>query len=205
MTRSSLLTTFAATALLLGAGQALAQDASAPAAAPVPAVVPAAPAMPMVVARGDIVETLRASGQFTTLIKALDATNLTSVLKDNQGLTLFAPTDAAFAALPAGELTRLMANPAELQGLLVRHLVNTTLESSRVEGTTGGVQTVGGDELMLDDRGETLMAGSAKVTQADIHATNGIVHVIDKVLVPGAEKGVDTAAAAPEGETTAQP
>ncbi|MBI1405917.1 MAG: fasciclin domain-containing protein [Caulobacter sp.] len=167
------------------------------------APAPTAPAaIPPVVAKGDIVDTLRASGQFTILVKALDATNLTAVLKGRQGLTLFAPTDAAFAALPKAQLDGLMADPARLQGLLAGHLVNSSLDSSKVEGTTGDVQTVGGTTLMLDDRGDALMAGAATVVQADIHATNGIVHVIDKVLVPGAEK---TVAAAPAEQPAEEP
>ncbi|MBX3480921.1 MAG: fasciclin domain-containing protein [Caulobacter sp.] len=231
MTRLALLSAMSAAALIAAAGQTWAQEkptvpatppvAATPPGAPVPPTdaaptpapqVPATKAAPaptapvaQVVAQGDIVETLRGSGQFTVLIKALDATNLTAVLKGRQGLTLFAPTDAAFAAMPKAELDKLMADPAALQGLLARHLVNSSLESSKVEGTTGDVQTVGGSTLMLDDRGDSLMAGAATVVQADIHATNGIVHVIDKVLVPGAEKTVATAPAEPTEEPAAMP
>jgi|GEM_PF-1779644 len=161
--------------------------AKLPGAAPAVAFeTPAAPPAPTVVAKGDMVETLRASGQFTILIKALDATNLTPVLKTNQNLTLFAPTDAAFKALPAGQLDKLLASPAELQKLLTYHLVNAPVESAKVDGTTGEVQSVGGAELKLDDTGDNLMVGDATVLQADIRATNGIVHVINKVIMPGA-------------------
>ncbi|NBB16061.1 hypothetical protein GVN21_11900 [Caulobacter sp. SLTY] len=158
--------------------------ATAPsAAAPAPAAAPTAPTAPAVVAKGDIVETLKASGQFTTLTKALDATNLTSVLKTNQNLTLFAPTDAAFAALPAGELDRLMKNPAELQKLLTGHLINATIDSTKIKGAKGPVNSVAGPAIMIDGSGDSIMAGNATVLQSDVKATNGTIHVVDKVIV----------------------
>ncbi|HYG25373.1 MAG TPA: fasciclin domain-containing protein [Caulobacteraceae bacterium] len=174
------------------ASAAFAQEAPAEVAAPaalaeVAAPAPAAPAFKPVTAAGDLVETAKASGQFTTFVKALDATNLTAVLKNNKNLTVFAPTDAAFAALPAGELERLMNpdNAAELQSLLVYHLVNAPVDSKKVDGAKGPVQTVAGSELLLDGSGEAVKANSATVLQADVRATNGILHVVDQVLKPG--------------------
>jgi uncharacterized surface protein with fasciclin (FAS1) repeats len=120
----------AAAVAALMSGSAMAQTApSAADQAPPPASAAASP----VVAKGDLVETARASGQFTTFIKALDATNLTSVLKTNQNLTLFLPTDAAFAALPAGELDKLMLpeNGPQLQKVLTYHLINAKVDSSK--------------------------------------------------------------------------
>ncbi|HYE46098.1 MAG TPA: fasciclin domain-containing protein [Caulobacter sp.] len=153
-----------------------------PSATPATPATPAAPATPAVVAKGDIVETLRASGQFTTLTKALDATNLTNVLKTNQNLTLFAPTDAAFAAMPAGELDRLMKNPAELQKLLTGHLINANVDSTKIKGAKGPVNSVAGPAILLDGSGDSIMAGNATVVQPDIKATNGTIHVVDKVI-----------------------
>jgi uncharacterized surface protein with fasciclin (FAS1) repeats len=156
-----------------------AEAAATPASAATPAYRPVAPS-------GDIVETLRASGQFTILIKALDATNLTGVLKANPNLTLFAPTDAAFAALPPGELDRLQKNPGEMQTLLTQHLINATVDSTKIKGSRGPVPTVSGVAITVDGNGEALLAGNATILQADVKATNGVVHVVDKVLVAGA-------------------
>ena len=98
-------------------------------AAPTAPTAPAAPGKP-VVASGDITATAQTSGQYTISLKALDAANLTSVLKNNSGLTVFAPTDAAFAALPAGELQRLMqpANAGQLQKIPTYHLINARVD-----------------------------------------------------------------------------
>lgn len=208
MTMTRLLGAAAAAALLSGTAYAQ-QPAPAPApatpAAPAPAAATPAPAAAtpapaagaQVAAKGDIVETLKGSGQFTTLVKALDAANMTSVLKTNQNLTVFAPTDAAFAALPAGELDKLMADPAALQKLLTYHVVNATVDSTKIKGAKGGVKTVAGPDLVLDGSGATAMANNATIVQADIRATNGTLHVVDKVLMPGA-----TATAATTGATT---
>ena len=153
---------------------------SPPAAGPTP--VTAAPGP--VVARGDIVATLQADGHFKTFLKALETANMTNVLKTNKNLTVFAPTDAAFAALPAGELDRLMKSPAEIQKLLTYHVINATVDSARIRGARGGVKTVAGPELILDGSGASLMANTATITQSDVKAANGTVHVVDKVLSP---------------------
>ena len=192
-----LLTAAAAVALFTGAAHAQTAaeptTASEPAAAPAPAVeptavavAPAAPAAPLVVAKGDLVETVKASGQFTTFVKALDKTNLTAVLKTNKNLTVFAPTDAAFAALPAGELDRLMKteNAGELQSLLVYHVVNANVDTAKIKGAKGPVQTVAGKDLLLDGSGDSLKANSAAILQADVRTSNGILHVVDHVLSP---------------------
>ena len=191
MTLYRLLTTAAAVALFTGAAHAQTADATAPAVEPTAVAVPApeaapAPAFVPVVAKGDLVETAKASGQFTTFIKALDKTNLTAVLKTNPNLTVFAPTDTAFAALPAGELDRLMKtdNAGELQGLIVYHIVNAPVDTAKIKGAKGPVQTVAGKELLLDGSGASLKANSAAILQADVRATNGILHVVDHVLSP---------------------
>ena len=154
-----------------------------------------------VTAAGDIIETAKASGQFTTFLKATDATNLTAVLKNNKGLTVFAPTDAAFAALPAGKLDALMADKAALQKLLTHHVINATVESSKIKGAKGPVTSVANDPIELDGSTDVLMADGATIIQADIRATNGILHVVDKVMMPGTAT-VAPSAAAP---STAQP
>lgn len=153
-----------------------------------PVATPPTPSAPAsagaLVARGDLVDTLRADGRFKTLIKALEATNMTGVLKSNRGLTVFAPTDAAFAALPAGELDRLMKDPAALQKLLTYHVVNATVDSAKIKGARGGVKTVAGTEVALDGSGDGLKANTATIVQADVRPTNGLIHVVDRVLTP---------------------
>ncbi|MDO9223479.1 MAG: fasciclin domain-containing protein [Caulobacter sp.] len=182
-----------------------------PATTPAP-VAPAAPTTP-VVARGDIIETLKADGHFTTFLKALEAANMTKVLKTNKNLTVFAPTDAAFAALPAGELDRLMKSPAELQKLLTYHVINAPVAAAKIKGAKGGVKTVAGPELMLDGSGATLLANTATITQTDVMATNGTLHVVDQVLSLKAAPSVaattgatsDAAATAPAAPATPSP
>lgn len=178
----------AAAAVALLSGVAVAQTApAAPPAAPPPATT-AAPATPAakVTPNGDLIATAKASGQFTIFLKALDATNLTSVLASNPNLTVFAPTDAAFAALPAGELDRLMqpANAAQLQKVLTYHVINTKVDSSKINGAKGEVKTVEGSAVVLDGSGTTAMVDGAHIVQADVLATNGVLHVVDKVLIP---------------------
>lgn len=195
----------AATALIAGSAYAqtpapAAEAAAAPvapaavAAAPAPAAVatpvaapaPAAPAFTPVAPSGDIVATLKASGEFKTFLKALDATNLTAVVAKNPNLTVFAPTDAAFAALPAGELDRLMKpdNATQLQQLLIYHIVNAPVTEAKVKGAKGPVKTVAGSDLLLDGSADPYKANSAQVLQANVQATNGLVYVVDHVLSP---------------------
>ena len=207
----------AAASVALSAGIACAQTPAATAtpASPKPpaqaavAAQPATPAAPStvsaarVVAKGDLIETARASGQFTTFLKAADATNLTSVLKTNKNLTVFAPTDAAFAALPPGELNRLMADKPQLQKLLTHHVVNARVDSTKIRNARGAVTTVAGDQLQLDGSGEVLLAGNADIIQPDVMASNGVLHVVDKVIVPGAAAA--GANAAPASTTAAEP
>ncbi len=173
--------TFAVSAIALLAGAAVAQTPASPAAA-----TQTAPATPAPAASGDIIATAQAAGQFSTLLKAAEETGLTPVLKGAGPLTVFAPTDAAFAALPAGELERLMADKAELQRLLALHVVNTRVTGAQLKGKKGKVPTVANVELTADGVGHTVRLNNATVVRADIPATNGVIHVIDKVLSPTA-------------------
>lgn len=159
-----------------------------------------------VVAAGDIVETVKASGQFTTLIKALEATNLVELLKSTPNLTVFAPTDAAFAALPSGELDRLMAeeNRAELQKLLTYHVVNARLDGAKIDNSRGPVPTVAGETVQVDGVEDTWMIGDARITQADINADNGVIHVVDKVLMASNAPAAAPAAAGSDASANVQ-
>ena len=181
------------------AAPALAQ--TAPAAAPLapPAVV--APPTMSVVASGDTIETLKANGQFKTLLKAFDRTNLTALIKAQKTVTVFAPTDAAFAALPAGELDRLMKDPAALQRLLVYHLINTPIESAKLAGAKGPVNTVAGSGLVLDGSGQGLKANTANILAFDVKTTSGVLFVVDAVLTP---EGAAAAMAEPATDVPAE-
>ncbi len=175
---------------------------TAPASAPAaPAAAPVAAPTITVVASGDTIETLKASGQFKTLLKAFDRTNLTALLKAQKTVTVFAPTDAAFAALPAGELDRLMKDPAALQRLLVYHLINTPIDSAKLAGAKGPVNTVAGAGLVLDGSGESLKANTANILVADVKTTSGVLFVVDAVLTP---EGAAAAMAEPAADVPAE-
>jgi len=164
----------AAAAVSLIAGAAAAQTAP-----------PAAPAAKLV-ANGDIMTTLRTSGQFNTFVKVLDATNLSSLLQKQPNITVFAPTDAAFAALPAGKLDQMMADKAGLQKLLVYHLINARVDSSKMKGARGPVPAGSGDKIVLDGSAENgqLKAENANIVQADVACSNGLIQVVDQMLQP---------------------
>ena len=172
-----------ATALLFVAGAASAQP-TAVAPAPTPAI--ASPAVPPVVVSGDIVDTLKASGQFTILLKATDATNLTGFLRAQKNMTFFAPADTAFRALPPADLARLMTIPAraELQKLLIYHMVNARVPTAEFKGAVRSAPTMAGLPVELNG-GDKFLVNDADITQADIITPNGVIHVIDKVLTPG--------------------
>jgi uncharacterized surface protein with fasciclin (FAS1) repeats len=189
--------TAAAAVLLVCPAAAFAQPApdapvaspAAPAASPAPAAEAAAPAIPPsphVMANGDMAATLKAAPQFTILVKALDAAQLMPVLKSQPNITFFAPTDDAFKALPPSQLSQLMlpANASLLQKVLIYHLINASLDSAKLKGAKGAVKTVENSEVQLDGSGAVIMVNNADVIQADIHVTNGVIHVVDKVLIP---------------------
>jgi len=162
-----------------GTAAAVAQGTGAAA----PSAPAAAPQSVHIAPAGDIVQTLQAGGQFTTLIKALNATNLTPVLKNNKGLTIFAPTDAAFAAYMPTD--KLMADLPGLQKLLVHHIINAEVDSSKFKGAHGPVNDGAGGKIVLDGVGATAKADQANIIQADVRASNGVVHVVDQVLKAG--------------------
>jgi uncharacterized surface protein with fasciclin (FAS1) repeats len=178
-----------------------AASAQAPAAAPAAAVAtppPAAiPASPNVVPNGNLVSTLQGSGHFTILLKALDAAQLSATLKTAPNLTLFAPTDDAFQALPPSQLSQLLEpkNAPMLQKVLIYHVVNALVDSSKIKGAKGPVVTVEATPVVIDGSADVLKVNNADIIQADVKATNGLIHVIDKVLVPN-DVSLPTASAA---------
>jgi uncharacterized surface protein with fasciclin (FAS1) repeats len=138
---------------------------------------------PEAAASGDIIETATAAGSFTTLAKALDAAGLVETLKGKGPYTVFAPTDEAFAKLPEGTLDALLKDKAKLTAILTYHVVPGTLSAAQV-ATRTSVKTVNGTELSIAAKGGKVTVGKAEVTQADIPANNGVIHVIDTVLLP---------------------
>ena len=133
-------------------------------------------------AKADIVDTAVGAGQFTTLAKALTAAGLIDTLKGPGPFTVFAPTDAAFAKIPAAKLDALLADKAALTKVLTYHVVPGMVVASDVR--TGRVKTVEGDYLNVSATTAGVTVNDAKVVKTDILATNGVIHVIDTVVLP---------------------
>ncbi len=131
----------------------------------------------------DIVDTAVAAGSFTTLAAALDAAGLVETLKGPGPFTVFAPTDAAFAKLPAGTVEALLKDKAKLTAILTYHVVAGKVEAKDVV-TLDSAKTVNGQSVTIKVMGETVHVDGATVTAADIQASNGVIHVIDSVLMP---------------------
>ena len=146
----------------------------------------------------DIVDTAVGAGQFTTLVKAVQAAGLVDTLKGPGPFTVFAPTDAAFAKLPAGALDQLLANPTQLKAVLTYHVIPSRVMASQV--TNGlSANSVQGAPLMFQVAGGSVKVNnSATVVQADVMASNGVIHAIDTVLMPPAAGAPAANAPAPQ-------
>jgi uncharacterized surface protein with fasciclin (FAS1) repeats len=129
----------------------------------------------------DIVETAVAAGNFKTLATALQAAGLVDTLKGKGPFTVFAPTDAAFAKVPKADLDALLKDKAKLTAVLTYHVVPGKVMAADVKA--GKVKTVQGSELTISTSGGVMVDG-AKVTATDIVASNGVIHVIDSVVIP---------------------
>jgi uncharacterized surface protein with fasciclin (FAS1) repeats len=142
-----------------------------------------APKMEKVEAKKDIVDTAIAAGTFTTLAKALTEAGLVETLKGKGPFTVFAPTDEAFAKLPKGTLEALLKDKKKLAGILTYHVVSGSVKAADAAKLTSA-KTVNGQDLKIKaDKGAVTING-AKVTTADIVTSNGVIHVIDTVLLP---------------------
>ncbi|WKZ83539.1 MAG: fasciclin domain-containing protein [Acidimicrobiia bacterium] len=140
---------------------------------------PAPPAEAM-----DIVETAEAAGSFATLLTAVEAAGLTETLQGEGPFTVFAPTDDAFAMLPEGTIEALLADIPSLTDILLYHVVSGAVTSDVVVGLDSAA-TVQGSEITIEVvDGEVILNGSVKVVTVDIAASNGVIHVIDAVLLP---------------------
>lgn len=133
----------------------------------------------------DIVDTAISAGSFNTLVQAVQAADLVDTLKGEGPFTVFAPTDDAFAALPAGTLESLLQpeNKAKLQAVLTYHVVaGKVMASDAAQLTTA--ETVNGQSFSINRSGADLMVDEAKVIKTDIIASNGVIHVIDRIILP---------------------
>ena len=130
----------------------------------------------------DIVDTAVDAGEFKTLVAALDKAGLVSTLKGKGPFTVFAPTDAAFAKVPKADLDALLADKAKLAAVLTYHVVPGSMMAKDVK--TGKVKTVQGSELTVAAGGAGVTVDGAKVVKADIVSDNGVIHVIDSVVLP---------------------
>jgi uncharacterized surface protein with fasciclin (FAS1) repeats len=172
--------------LVLSAAACGSDKAATPAttAAPAAAATTAAPAMAD--AKTDIVDTAVADGSFKTLAAALTAAGLVDTLKGPGPFTVFAPTDEAFAKLPAGTLDDLLKpeNKAKLAAILTYHVVPGQVAAADVVKLKMA-KTVNGQDVTIAATGaDVMLNGTTKVTKTDIMASNGIIHVLDSVLLP---------------------
>jgi uncharacterized surface protein with fasciclin (FAS1) repeats len=134
----------------------------------------------------DIVDTAVKAGQFNTLAAALKAAGLVDTLKGPGPFTVFAPTDEAFKKLPAGTVESLLKpeNKAKLVGILTYHVVPGKVMSTALAGKVTDAKTVQGQSVKVDATKGGVMVDNAKVVTADIAADNGVIHVIDAVILP---------------------
>ena len=133
----------------------------------------------------DIVDTAVAAGSFKTLVTAVKAAGLVDTLKAKGPFTVFAPTDEAFAKLPAGTVENLLKpeNKKQLVSILTYHVVSGKVMSRDIVGKKTMAKSVEGGEISVDAT-DGVMVDNAKVVKADIEASNGVIHIIDAVIMP---------------------
>jgi uncharacterized surface protein with fasciclin (FAS1) repeats len=133
----------------------------------------------------DIVETAASNGSFNTLVAALNAAGLSDTLKGDGPFTVFAPTDEAFAKLPAGTVENLLLpeNRDQLIAILTYHVVSGKVTSAEVVKLTSA-KTVNGQDVQIRTHNDMVMIDGATVAAVDVMASNGVIHVIDEVILP---------------------
>jgi len=174
--------------MLTSAGAALALIATVAAA---PAQMTDAPTVPVMdryetkIIENDIVEVAAAAGTFNTLLAAATAADLVDALKSDGPLTVFAPTDEAFAKLPAGTVETLLKpeNKEKLQAVLLYHVVEGKVTAEEVVKLTSA-KTLQGDSVDISVKMGKVYVDNAQVIAADVEASNGVIHVIDAVILP---------------------
>ena len=134
-------------------------------------------------AETNIVETAVAAGQFKTLTSLLQQTGLDKTLAESGPYTVFAPTDKAFAKVPKKTLDTLAANPDQLKAVLLYHVADGEVKAADV-ATMSSVATLNGASLPIKANDSVVRVAGAKVIQADVMASNGVIHVVDGVLIP---------------------
>lgn len=133
----------------------------------------------------DIIDTAVAAGSFKTLAAAVTAAGLVDVLKGAGPFTVFAPTDEAFAKLPAGTVDALLKDIPKLKKILTYHVVPGKVLAADVAKLDGkSAKTVNGAELKVSSAGGVKINGTANVVKTDIECTNGVIHVLDSVILP---------------------
>jgi uncharacterized surface protein with fasciclin (FAS1) repeats len=131
----------------------------------------------------DVIDTAADAGTFKTLIKAAQESGMVATLKGQGPFTVFAPTDEAFAKLPAGMLDALMQDKQKLSALLAAHIVSGRLLAADVTKMQSA-KTVNGQEITFTVKDGAPMANNAKIVKADVLASNGVIHAIDTVFLP---------------------
>ena len=131
----------------------------------------------------DIVDTAVGAGSFSTLVTAVKAAGLVETLKGDGPFTVFAPTDAAFAKLPKGTVEALLQDKEKLAAILTYHVVPGKVMAADVANITSAT-TANGQALSINADNGTVMVDNATVVQADIQCSNGVIHVIDTVVIP---------------------
>ena len=134
-------------------------------------------------AEPNIVQTAVAAGSFTTLVSLVKQAGLVGALSGTGQLTVFAPTDAAFAKVPKATLAKLAGNKALLKSVLLYHVVTGKVTSAKV-ATIASAKTLEGGSVAIKVVGGKVYVGGATVTTPDVMASNGVIHVINKVLIP---------------------
>jgi len=135
----------------------------------------------------DIIDTAIAAGSFKTLASALTAADLVDTLKGHGPFTVFAPSDDAFAKLPAGTVESLLKDVEKLKSILTYHVVSGKVMAADVMKMDGkSAKTVNGAELKITTQGGVKLNGNVHVTKTDIDCSNGVIHVVDSVLMPPA-------------------
>lgn len=133
----------------------------------------------------DIVDTAVAAGSFNTLVAAVKAAGLVETLKGDGPFTVFAPTDEAFAKLPAGTVEALLKDKAKLTRILTYHVVSGNVMAKDVVKLNGkSAKTVEGSSVSITVKGGKVMVDNANVVKTDIACSNGVIHVIDTVIIP---------------------
>ena len=138
---------------------------------------------PRAQSKGNIVETAVAAGRFDTLVSLVEQAGLADTLATGGTFTVFAPTDAAFAKVPKKTLSTLAADPAKLKAVLLYHVAKGELRAKRVVKRSS-IKTLNGASVKLKVRRRSVKVNNARILKTNVDASNGVIHVINRVLIP---------------------